>query len=142
MRKKLSAIYKITWTNDGLIPKTGLHAVEFVNFARSSPQTSYNSLRPVNLFDFDTESGTLCWGSTASCWLQCKARSGKVFTVWDSDYMFSRDTGLTSSMTDFDFTRCPEVMTLSPGGLLYIISRVSFFCQTQVESFSGKILTW
>ena len=105
-----------------MIPRTEINVNEYVNFFQTMP--SSNSLQPINLFDFDVESGTVCWGSTTGCWLQCKAREGKVFTIWDEDFLFSRNTNQTSSMSDFDFTRCPEVVSLAPGGLLYIISKV------------------
>ena len=125
-------LWKVTWENEGFIPLTEIKATHQASIV--------GVLHSINLFDFDVESGTLCWGSTDGCYVKCQSRKGNVFTIWDEQFLFSRNKGQTNAMSDFDYTRCPEVMTLAPGGLLYIISRSRYTHGNLDRDFSTVVV--
>ena len=79
-----------------------------------------------DLFDYDAETGMVCWGQTVSCTVSCN-RNGNTFTIWDEDFSFRRGNHqMTYSMSAFNHVRCPDRIALAPGGLLYIIAKSQF----------------
>ena len=81
-------IIRVSWTNPGPIPalgvsKTPIHQGEYINFSGERLHIFDD------MFDYDSETGTTCWGSTKQCILKCN-RNGHTFTIWDQQFSFRR----------------------------------------------------
>ena len=117
-----------------------------------------------DLFDYDWETKTTCWGSSAQCRIDCN-RNGNTYTIWDRAYSFRQGNHqLTFTMvffyenilnfmltlllflmiliiqSHFDHVRCPYRMALAPGGLLYVIARSQFTYGSLDKDFSMVIV--
>ena len=54
-----------------------------------------------DLFDYDWETKTTCWGSSAQCRIDCN-RNGNTYTIWDRAYSFRQGNHqLTFTMVFF-----------------------------------------
>ena len=127
-------LWKVTWKNEGFIPLTDITATHQASIV--------GVLHSINLFDFDVDSGTLCWGSTDGCYVKNVNQEKEIFSQYGMNIIYSPATkvGQMQIMSDFDYTRCPEVMTLAPGGLLYIISRSRYTHGNLDRDFSTVVV--
>ena len=92
-----------------------------------------------DMFDYDSETGTTCWGSSMSCILKCN-RNGNTFTIWDQQFSFRRGNHqLTFAMSQFNHVKCPQLIALAPGGLLYIIAKSQFTYGSLDQDYSMVI---
>ena len=143
MKLKLNCDYlgiiRVKWSNPGPVPQLDV-TKEKIHFGTIDDFTGTRSHVRDDLFDYDAETGTTCWGSSTLCNLFCSRRGEDSFTIWTEEYSFRRGNHqLTFGMSHFNHIRCPQKIALAPGGLLYIIAKSKFSYGSLDEDYSMVI---